>query len=168
MFLRLLLGYQCHLYHWCKWNTLTRITLNHTLKFRQGNNDILGVKKRIALHIMITWMIMPRNMINIISALISLPCISYAGCWTQDCGSSSKLAVVLGHRYSNSHVNQIHKSNLYIPLEWRHNGFDGVSNHQPHVCLLNRFFKRRSQKTSKLRVTGLCAGNSPVTGEFPA
>ena len=26
----------------------------------------------------------------------------------------------------------------------------------------------RSKKTSKLRVTGLCAGNSPVTGEFPA
>ena len=24
------------------------------------------------------------------------------------------------------------------------------------------------RKTSKLRVTGLCAGNSPVTGEFPA
>ena len=23
-------------------------------------------------------------------------------------------------------------------------------------------------KTSKLRVTGLCEGNSPVTGEFPA
>ena len=23
-------------------------------------------------------------------------------------------------------------------------------------------------KTSKFRVTGLCAGNSPVTGEFPA
>ena len=27
---------------------------------------------------------------------------------------------------------------------------------------------RRSKKTSKLRVIGLCAGNSPVTGEFPA
>ena len=27
---------------------------------------------------------------------------------------------------------------------------------------------RRSKKTSKRRVTGLCAGNSPVTGEFPA
>ena len=25
-----------------------------------------------------------------------------------------------------------------------------------------------SKKTSKLRVTGLCEGNSPVTGEFPA
>ena len=24
------------------------------------------------------------------------------------------------------------------------------------------------KKKSKLRVTGLCAGNSPVTGEFPA
>ena len=43
------------------------------------------------------------------------------------------------------------------------NGRDGVSNHQPHGCLLNRVFMRRSKKTSKLRVTGLCAGNSPVT-----
>ena len=28
--------------------------------------------------------------------------------------------------------------------------------------------RRISKKTSKLRVTGLCGGNSPVTGEFPA
>ena len=41
---------------------------------------------------------------------------------------------------------------------------DGVSNHQPHDCLLNRSFTHRSKKTSKLRVTGLCAGNSPLTG----
>ena len=47
------------------------------------------------------------------------------------------------------------------PLHWRHNDHDGVSNHQPHGCLLNRLFGRRSKKTSKLRVTGLCAGNSP-------
>ena len=53
-------------------------------------------------------------------------------------------------------------------LQWRHNGRDGVSNHQPHDCLLNRLFRRRSKKTSKLRVTGLCAGNSPGTGEFSA
>ena len=31
-----------------------------------------------------------------------------------------------------------------------------------------RLFRRRSKKTSKLRVTGLCAGNSPGTGEFAA
>ena len=53
-------------------------------------------------------------------------------------------------------------------LRWRHTGHDGVSNHQPHDSLLNRFFRHRSKKTSKLRVTGLCAGNSPVTGEFHA
>ena len=48
-----------------------------------------------------------------------------------------------------------------IPLHWLHNDHDGVSNHQPHGCLLNRLFRRRSKKTSKLRVTGLCVGNSP-------
>ena len=53
-------------------------------------------------------------------------------------------------------------------LQWRHSGRDGVPNHQPHGCLLNRSFRRRSKETSKLRVTGLCAGNSPVTGELPA
>ena len=34
--------------------------------------------------------------------------------------------------------------------------------------LLNRLFRCRSQKTSKLRVTGLCEGNSTVTSEIPA
>ena len=34
-------------------------------------------------------------------------------------------------------------------------------------CLLKPLFRRRSKKTPKLRVTSLCEGNSPVTGEFP-
>ena len=55
-----------------------------------------------------------------------------------------------------------------LPLHWRHNGRDCVSNHQPYDCLLNRLFRRRSKKTSKLRVTGLCEGKSTGTGEFPA
>ena len=55
-----------------------------------------------------------------------------------------------------------------LPLEWRHKERDGVSNHQPHDCLLNRLFRCRSKKTSNLRVNGLCERNSPVTGEFPA
>ena len=57
---------------------------------------------------------------------------------------------------------------IVYPLLWRHNGCDGVSNHQPHGCLLNRSFRPKSNKASKLRVTGLCVGNSQVTGEFPA
>ena len=55
-----------------------------------------------------------------------------------------------------------------IALHWHHNGRDSVSNHQPHDCLLNHLFRRRPKKTSKLCVTGLCVGNSPGTGEFPA
>ena len=56
---------------------------------------------------------------------------------------------------------------LSTALQWRHNESDGVSYHQRLQCLLNSWFRRRSKKTSKLRVTGFCPGNSPVTGEFP-
>ena len=55
-----------------------------------------------------------------------------------------------------------------LALRWRHNGHDSISDHQPRHRLLNRLFGCRSKKTSKLRVTGLCAGKSPGTGEFPA
>ena len=49
--------------------------------------------------------------------------------------------------------NSVHSS------QWRHNERDGVSNHRHLHCLLNCWFRRRSNKTSKYRVT--------VTGEFP-
>ena len=45
-------------------------------------------------------------------------------------------------------------------LQWRHNGRDSISNHQPRDCLLNRLFRRKSKKTSKLRVTGHCCSAS--------
>ena len=70
--------------------------------------------------------------------------------------------------YFGDHTCQPDLSHIMLALLWRHNGRDGVSNHQPHDCLLNHSFRRRSKKTWKLRVTGLCAGNSSVTGEFPA
>ena len=53
------------------------------------------------------------------------------------------------------------------PLQWHHDGRDGFWNHRRLDCLFNRLFRCRSKKTSKLRVTGLCEGNSPVAGEFP-
>ena len=56
----------------------------------------------------------------------------------------------------------------FISFRWRHNEHNGISNHQSHDCLLKRLFRRRSKETLKLRVTGLCVGNSPGTGEFPA
>ena len=59
---------------------------------------------------------------------------------------------------------------ITFSLRWRHNEHDGVSDHQPHDCLLKRLFKRWSKKTWNLRVTGLCEGihrwpvNSPHKG----
>ena len=55
-----------------------------------------------------------------------------------------------------------------VALQWRHNERDGDSNYQPHDCLLNSIFKAHIKGTSKLRVTGLCEGNSPLTGGFHA
>ena len=52
----------------------------------------------------------------------------------------------------------IKQEHCTFSLQWRHNDHGGVSNHQPCGCLLNRLFIRRWKKTSKLRVTGLCAG----------
>ena len=64
------------------------------------------------------------------------------------------------HRIWNNKIcwYQISWTNI---IQWRHNGRDSVSNHQPHDCFPNRLFRYISKKTSKLRVTGLCAGNSP-------
>ena len=52
-------------------------------------------------------------------------------------------------------------------LQWHHAECDGDSNHRRLVCLLSRLFRCRSKKISKLCVTGLSGGNSPLTGEFP-
>ena len=55
-----------------------------------------------------------------------------------------------------------------ILIQWHHNERNGISNHQHLNCSLNHLLRRRSKKTSKLRVTGLCEGKSLVTGEFPS
>ena len=34
----------------------------------------------------------------------------------------------------------------FSTLQWRHDGHDSVSNHQPHDCLLNCLFRHRSKK----------------------
>ena len=61
-------------------------------------------------------------------------------------------------------MSQLHL--YFIPLQWRHNERDGVSNHRRLDYLLNGLFRHRSKKISKLRVNGPCEGNSPASGEF--
>ena len=57
---------------------------------------------------------------------------------------------------------------LYGTLQWRHNERDGVWNNRRLDCLLSHLLRPRSKKTSKVRVTGLCEGNPPMTDEFPS
>ena len=73
------------------------------------------------------------------------------------CHGNGTLDWQVRHQWSNTDA-----------LQWRHNGCDTVSNHQPRECFLIHLIRQRSKKTSKLRVTGLGAGNSLETGEFPA
>ena len=54
-----------------------------------------------------------------------------------------------------------HSYKKHVSWQCRKNGRDGVLNHQPHDCFLNRLYRHRSKKTSKPHITGLCAGNSP-------
>ena len=53
-----------------------------------------------------------------------------------------------------------------VSLQWCHNGHDGVSNHQPHDCLLNRLFKAQIKENIKASRHWLLCGE--FTGEFPA
>ena len=75
--------------------------------------------------------------------------------------------MILKCLYDDSAVDTEKKASRrrYLSLQWRHNERDGISNYHPHDCLLNRLFRRKSKKTSKLRVTGLCVRNSPVTAQ---
>ena len=86
---------------------------------------------------------------------------------THNCAYTRLMLCVMHCLYFNGVGASRHVYILLIYC-WRHNGHDGVSNYRHHHWLLNRLFGRRSKKTSKYRVTGLCAGNSPVTDEFPA
>ena len=71
---------------------------------------------------------------------------------------------LMRQKHGRSDLWKLTRKNLdvIIPLQWRLNEHDSVSNHQRLDCLINRLFRPRWKKTSKLRVPGLCEGNSPV------
>ena len=95
-------------------------------------------------------------------------------CWIiagYHCTPKSSTLVLVFRWESNQSLYQIyvhdsaylmHKDDHTLPQ--RHNERNGVSNHRRFDCL----FRRRSKKTLRLNVTGLCEGNSSVTDECPA
>ena len=71
--------------------------------------------------------------------------------------------------YTQTQINKWEAWIIHVkPLQWRHNGHDGVSNHQPRHCLCSRIFRRKSKKNQSSALLSLCAWNSPAIGEFPA
>ena len=82
-----------------------------------------------------------------------------------DCPSASEVTLDNMNKINQNQTTKKHKTaqTVCIPLLWRHDGHDGVSNHQSHDCLFNRLFRRWSKKTPKLHVTAFVRGpvNSP-------
>ena len=74
-------------------------------------------------------------------------------------------------RVSNPDAGDLGHHDDHVTSLWcihlRHNQRQGISNHRHLDCLLIGWFSRPSKKISKLRVTGLCEGNPPLTGGFP-
>ena len=100
------------------------------------------------------WSLWVKEVLNLFSrASVSKVCSSNG----YPCsGSTSQVQPLV---YTTMNVNGSNR--VAVTLHWCHNDHDGVSNHQPHGCWLNRLFRHRSKKTSEFRVTGLCVGNSP-------
>ena len=48
--------------------------------------------------------------------------------------------------YNQSQSNAVISTWYHFSLQWRHNGRNSVSNHQPHDCLLKGLFRHRSQR----------------------
>ena len=123
------------------------------IDFKTSNIVVQFVLKKM----MVIW-----KRVDIVSCCVNCQCVIYVILCIKS-SVSGECCI----RYYTVVSLAIGKENAY-PLQWRHNGLNGVSNHQPHHSFLSRLFGPRSKKTSKLRVPGLCAGKSPGTGEFPA
>ena len=56
-----------------------------------------------------------------------------------------------GQKVWSTRVSELYHATNQFSLRCRHNERDGVSNHQPHDCLLDRLFRHRWKITSKLQ-----------------
>ena len=83
------------------------------------------------------------------------------------CSITGTLSYCVSSRVLNMrYILRTHR--ISAKLQWCHHERNGVSSHRCRYSLLNHLFRRRSKKTSKLRLTGLCEDNPPLTGGFPS
>ena len=84
---------------------------------------------------------------------------------TKSCTCHESTAVIASAKLSSDYLPPSHAPlDMACPLQWHHDECDGVLNHRRLDCFPNHLFRRRSKKTSKLRVTGFVRGihRSPV------
>ena len=62
--------------------------------------------------------------------------------------------------FDTSHSVTLGSGIIVGSLQWRHNERDGVLNHQPHDCLLNRLVKAQVEENIK------ASRHWPLCGEF--
>ena len=99
-----------------------------------------------------------RNMINGEARPFRTMCIHCTQCniWHGLVGIYFLLAIHYLVTYSSSYFINIlrtcfsdytndHAIAREVTLQWRHNECDGVSNHQPHNCLINCLFRHRTK-----------------------
>ena len=82
-------------------------------------------------------------------------CMFFGMYWTITTESEGRILMTLYTQWMSQHAAVFPR----YTLQWHHNERNGISNPRRLYCLLNCWFRRRSKKTSKLRVSALCAGN---------
>ena len=104
-----------------------------------------------------------------LSSIISQFCKLWWG-FTNRCSNSITFDIVGISSISPLHRWDLNIDTLSASLHYDDVIMGGIASQITSLTIVysNRLFRRRSKKTSKLRVTGLCAGNSLGTGEFPA
>ena len=151
-----------------KYHTIDTYTINMKLLMIQNMDESRMVMRKTSLNIVLCFDICRKLPQQIKRRLTHCIVVTSCGSWSTfvKCQAiiwtNVKLLSIwpIGTSFVEllNEIQTLHSIYLKMSLHWRHNGPDSASNHQPHDCLLNRLFRRRSTKTSKLRVTGLCCG----------
>ena len=107
----------------------------------------------------------PMHHIHICQVSAQLGCVDACTTWTSGLTGNPKNrysewcnGLVWGMSPWRPLLDLVTRWSIFKSLQWLRNGRDSVSNHSLTIVY----------STSKVRCTGLCAGNSPGTGEFPA
>ena len=74
-------------------------------------------------------------------------------------GVIQRTSMVSNNKSINAQIHNI-RINVDTPLQWRHNGYNGISNHRPLQCLLKWWFRHRLKKKHQ------APRHWPLWGEF--